>query len=77
MIPIKVDLKVELAEQIDIEVKDVIQASPKTQSKTVVPSPAMQTVFPDTGYLLDSVIVEPIPKNYGLITYNGAVLTVS
>lgn len=30
------------------------------------------------GYMLDgNITVEPIPQNYGLITYNGGIITVS
>lgn len=48
------------------------------QSKTAIPSRQEQTIQADDGYdALSKVVVEPIPKNYGLITYNGGVLTVS
>lgn len=50
----------------------------KLQSKTAVPSREEQVIRADDGYdALSKVVVEPIPKNYGLITYNGGVLTVS
>lgn len=48
------------------------------QEKTVTPTQTTQSVEPDSGYdALLSVTVNPIPQNYGLITWNGTVLTVS
>jgi len=44
---------------------------------TVTPTQTTQTL-PTAGYLLtENITVEPIPSNYGLITWNGSVLTVS
>lgn len=41
------------------------------------PSSAAQT-FPTTGKLMTAdFVVNPIPSNYGLVTWDGAVLTVS
>lgn len=48
------------------------------QSKTVIPNQTEQIVAADSNYYgLDKVIVKPIPKNYGLITYNGFNIKVS
>lgn len=48
------------------------------QDKTVTPTQATQTVTADAGYDgLGTVTVNPIPSNYGLVTFNGSVLTVS
>lgn len=44
---------------------------------TVTPSRVQQTL-PTAGMVLDrNVTVEPIPSNYGLITWDGSTLTVS
>lgn len=44
---------------------------------TVTPS-AQEQVFDTAGKLVrQNFIVEPIPHNYGLITYNGGFITVS
>lgn len=47
------------------------------QEKTAMPADLRQTVFPDPGCALSAVTVEPIPSNYGKITWNGVTLTVS
>lgn len=44
---------------------------------TVTPSAEAQ-VLPTNGLrMLDNVTINPIPSNYGLITWDGSVLTVS
>lgn len=45
---------------------------------TVTPTRETQTITP-TGDVqgFDKVIVEPIPQNYGLVTYNGSTITIS
>lgn len=48
------------------------------QDKTATPTQATQTITADSGYTgLGTVTVNPIPQNYGLITYNGSTITVS
>ena len=43
----------------------------------VTPSDELQTLSTE-GYALDSnIIINPIPSNYGKITWNGSTLTVS
>lgn len=55
-------------------------AAVNNQDKSVIPTQSTQilTADPGHGYTgLGTVTVEPIPSNYGLITWNGSVLTVS
>lgn len=48
------------------------------QSKEVTPSATAQIVVADSDYDgLSNVLVNPIPTNYGLVTFNGSVITVS
>lgn len=44
---------------------------------TVTPSNERQTLTTHDLYVVDDIIIEPIPDNYGLITWNGSTLTVS
>ena len=44
---------------------------------TFTPSAETQTIPTSHTVLLSNITINPIPSNYGLITYNGAVLTVS
>lgn len=44
---------------------------------TVTPSAETQTLNTDHLYMMDNITINPIPNNYGLITYNGVTITVS
>lgn len=44
---------------------------------TVTPSALEQTIPAQGKTFLHDFIIEPIPSNYGLITWNGSTLTVS
>lgn len=44
---------------------------------TVTPSDLAQTIPAQGKTFLHDLIIEPIPSNYGLITWNGSTLTVS
>lgn len=48
-----------------------------TGPTTVTPTQAEQILQTQDFYMNDNIIVEPIPNNYGLISWNGSVLTVS
>ena len=43
----------------------------------VVPGPETQVLETQYMTVMDRITVAPIPKNYGLITYNGRTITVS
>lgn len=48
-----------------------------TGETTVTPTQSTQTLQ-TSGYVMeDNITINPIPSNYGLITWNGSVLTVS
>ena len=48
-----------------------------TGAVTVTPSRVTQVLQTAETVLLENITINPIPSNYGLITWNGAVLTVS
>lgn len=41
------------------------------------PTQETQTVSTAEKLLLDNIVINPIPQNYGLVTYNGSIITVS
>lgn len=48
------------------------------QNKSITPTQNTQILIADSGYTgLGTVTVNPIPSNYGLVTWNGSVLTIS
>ena len=54
-----------------------VETAPYTGAYSATPSASAQ-VFPTTGLRMTAdFTVAPIPSNYGLITYNGSVITVS
>ena len=61
-----------------IEVNTFTLDGPPYAGPYVVTPTRSQQILPASGFVMTSdVVVEPIPSNYGLISWNGAVLTVS
>lgn len=61
----------------DIIFKVISADTPYIGETTVTPSRETQ-VLQTAGFSMDrNVVINPIPSNYGLITWNGATLTVS
>ena len=58
-------------------VKEYVDVQTYTGEYEVTPSAETQTLDTAGLRLTRPVTVNPIPQNYGLITYNGAVLSVS
>lgn len=54
-----------------------IYPDPYTGEYTVTPSAETQTLSTEGLMMTSNVTVNPIPSNYGLITWNGSTLTVS
>ena len=47
------------------------------QGVTITPSTEEQVISAARKFMTGDIIVEPIPQNYGLVTWNGSVLTIS
>lgn len=51
-------------------------SDPYTGEYTVIPSEEQQTLATTGKRMLEDVVVEPIPDNYGRIAWNGSTLMV-
>lgn len=85
-------LDVEISEQYDMDVAGNDGYEVNTDSKIVInkigsdpyegeyvitPSGAMQILEIKNKTAAQNITIQPIPQNYGLITWNGSILTVS
>lgn len=57
--------------------RDYVERDPYTGDYTVTPSAEEQVLHTQHLRMTDDIVVEAIPQNYGLITWNGSVITVS
>ena len=48
-----------------------------TVPTTITPGPEAQTLQTAELMLSENITIEPIPSNYGLISWDGAIITVS
>ena len=58
-------------------VREIIERDPYEGAYEVTPSAEAQTLFTKNLRMVDDVVIKPIPNNYGLITWNGTVITVT
>ena len=61
----------------NLTIPSAIGVDPYQGEYRITPSTQTQTLNTSGKYLQNNVVVEPIPSNYGLITYNGSIITVS
>ena len=57
--------------------RDYVERDPYTGEYTVTPSAEAQILLTNNFRMTDNITIEPIPNNYGLITWDGATLMVS
>lgn len=48
-----------------------------TGETVVTPTTSMQVLNTELQTLTDNIIINPIPQNYGLVTWNGSFLMIS
>lgn len=61
----------------DPVVKEYVDVEPYTGSYEITPSADTQMLDVSGKRMLRPLTVNPVPSNYGLITWNGSFLTVS
>lgn len=57
--------------------REYVERDPYTGNYTVTPSAEEQVLQTENLRMTDNITINPIPQNYGLITWNGSYLTVS
>ena len=57
--------------------KEYVERDPYEGSYNITPSADTQIIPTDGLRMTADLVVNPIPSNYGLITWNGSTLTVS
>lgn len=60
-----------------LTVPSVIGTQPYTGDYVWTPAEQEQTIEINGLKATDNITIDPIPSNYGLITYNGSTITVS
>ena len=71
---------IEITDLIDGDIDEVLIADTHDQYRgeyTFTPSQEEQTVQCEDLLMSQNITINPIPNNYGLITYNGSTITVS
>ena len=57
--------------------RDYVERDPYTGDYTITPGAEAVVLDTRNKRMTDNVTINPIPSNYGLVTWNGTVLTVS
>lgn len=57
--------------------RDFVDRDPYTGAYEITPSQETQTLETNNLRMTGNVTINPIPNNYGLITWNGSIITVS
>lgn len=57
--------------------RDFVDRDPYTGAYEVTPSAETQVLETNNMRMTGNVTINPIPNNYGLITWNGSIITVS
>ena len=57
--------------------RDFVERDPYTGNYEVTPSSEEQILSTKNLRMTDDIVINPVPSNYGLVTWNGSVITVS
>ena len=82
-LPLEVDFgtdpvfEVEFDEGFEVDFSEIHIPSDYSGSYEVTPTDEEQILPTGDKMLASDIVVKPIPQNYGLITWNGAYITVS
>lgn len=60
-----------------LSIPSAVNVDPYTGAYEFTPTTSIQTAPTASKYLTRNIVINPIPSNYGLITWNGSTLTVS
>lgn len=63
--------------QADLTIPEVVQTNPFEGDYEYTPSGETQTIEINGLRAIADIVINPIPSNYGLITWNGSTITVS
>lgn len=86
MIPMKVavsDVLVRMSvgiTRVDVpaSISAIYRSAPEYDGETAFVPSGEEQIVPTAGFLMQrDITIAPIPSNYGLVTYNGSVITVS
>ena len=69
------DLAADLSSSLAIQI--YVPDNPSSGDYEVTPSARTQVLQTEGFVMAHDVVINPIPSNYGLVTWNGSVLTVS
>lgn len=70
------DLLTEQDGEVDV-VTGISDRPAYTGPTEVTPTQETQVLYTESKTVLSNIVINPIPSNYGLITWNGSTLTVS
>lgn len=57
--------------------RDFVERDPFTGDYEITPSSETQTLLTKNLRMTDNVVINPVPSNYGLVTWDGSVITIS
>lgn len=72
------DMEVDVNQPIEMGIDfEVVMATPFEGEYEYTPSEQTQTIEISGKKAMENIVINPIPNNYGLITWDGTTLTVS